>query len=962
MRAFSWWACVTSWEPLHRMDIRIGGRRAGATMAAEFRLLGDVEVYADGRPVAIGYLQLRCVLAVLLVEANRPVSVDQILNRVWGEHRLPRHPRNAVQHNITVLRQALLGVQDATIDRRSTGYQLSVDAETVDLHRFRTLLDQARATERDEDAATLFERALRLWRGEPCTGLDTSWGSSLRAVLGAQYQAAQLDLTDVRLRLGQHATLLAELSDLAQRQPLDERVAGQYLLALYRSGRQAEALEGYRQIRNRLADELGVDPGAALQRLHQQVLVAAPELASPAARQVADVRPPTPVPRQLPAPPRLFTGRSRELDLLTAALDTPDRPGATMVISAIRGVGGIGKTWLALHWAHQHLDRFPDGQLHVNLRGFEPSGKPMQANVAVRGFLDALGVSPTAIPVHEDAQVGLYRSLVADRKLLIMLDNAHDTEQVTALLPGSAACTVLITSRRRLTGLVAAHGARSLDLDVLPSAEARDLLALRLGARRLAAEPGPLAELLDGCAGLPLALSIVAAHATGHPDFPLALLADDLRDHTNRLTILDGGDPVTSVRAVLSWSYHALDADAATVFELLGLAPGPDISTAAAARLTALPDTRIRAILHDLEMASLVQQHSPGRYRMHDLVRLYAAGQAQRRDADVAHTGALARLVDFYLHTAFSAEQLLQPLLPPIHLDEPAAGSRPCVLDDQPTALAWFTAEYPNLLAAQRLAADRGWATSVWRLAWIMTTFLYRQGCFAAALTAWRAGEAAADQLDDPAIRIGSHQLVGAILAELGQYDAALRHLSLAEQGGDLPGQAYTHHSLGWLWSLRGDNRRALWHAGLALRRYRSIGIPAGETRELTVIGWYLALLGDYRRARIQCAEALESARRHRYVEDEGLVLGIMGYLAHHTGEHSSAVDHLKQAGALLHEVGNTYYEATVQDQLGQTYEALGDTESARNAWQQALGLYRTQHRTGDAERVRRLLDRDENA
>jgi DNA-binding SARP family transcriptional activator len=923
----------------------------GDSVAAEFRLLGDVEVYADGQLIKIGYAQLRNVFAVLLVEVNRPISVDQILDRVWGQRRLPRHPRRAVQHNITVLRKALGSVRDATIVHRSGGYQLTIDADTVDVHRFKALIEQARATQRDERAAPLFTQALRLWRGDPCAGLDTPWGNSLRTLLITERQAAELDLTDIRLRLGQHGMLLPELSDQVQRHPLDERVAGQYLLALYRSGRQAQALEYYQQIRRSLADQLGVDPSAPLQRLYQQVLAADPALAAPAPRPGSGTVS-APVPRQLPAPPPLFTGRLRELGQLSAALNAAGQPGGTMVVSAIRGTGGIGKTWLALHWAHQHLDQFPDGQLHVNLRGFDPAGKPMPANTAIRGFLDALGVDPHAVPVDDDAQVGLYRSLVAGRKMLIVLDNAHDTGQVAPLLPGGTTCTVLITSRRQLTGLVAEHGARSLDLDVLPVADARNLLARRIGTERLAAEPQALAELLDGCAGLPLALGIVAAQATAHPDFPLALLADELLDHTQRLDILDGGELTTSMRGVLSWSYHALSAVAAGVFALLGLAPGPDIGVAAVANLTDLPMTRIRAVLQDLEMASLIQQYAPGRYRMHDLVRLYAAEQAQRGNTDEA----LARLVGFYLHTAFSAQQLLQPLLPPLKLGEPPGGCHPCPLDDQPTALAWFTAEYPNLLATQRLAADRGWATSVWHFAWITTTFLYRQGRFAAALTACLAGEAAAIQLDDPAVRAGSHQLLGAIYAELGQYDDALCRLNLAEQGGDLPGQAYTQHTLGWLWSLRGENRKALRHAANALCRYQSLDMAAGEARELTVIGWYLALSGDYQRATTQCAAALAKARRHRKVEDEGFTLGILGYVGYHTGQYGQAVEHLEQAWLLMRQVGNTYYEATVLDYLGRSHDALGDTESARNAWQRALPLYRAQLRTADAERIHRRL------
>ena len=704
-------------------------------MAVEFRLMGEIEVYHDGAPVPIGYAQLTCVLAVLLVEANCPVSVDSIVDRVWGERRLPQNPRAAVQHNITVLRKALADVGNVRIIRRSAGYQLCVDANTIDLHRFAPLLEQARATREDEPAAKLFAEALRLWRGETCAGLDAPWLDSLRVRLAALRQAALLDLLDIRLRLGEHEALQAELADHVEQHPLDERLAYQYMLALYRAGRQAQALDHYQQLRLRLADELGIDPGQPLRQLYQRILNADPTLAAGSTRSA-----PTSVPRQLPAAPRLFTGRRRELDQLTASTE----PGATMVVTAIRGVGGIGKTWLALHWAHEHLDRFPDGQLHVDLRGFDPTGRPMSVGTAVRTFLGALGIEPSAVPPEEEAQVGLYRSLLADKRMLIVLDNARDTEQVIPLLPGGSACTVLITSRNRLTGLVTRHGASAVDLGALSTMEAWELLSGRLGTDRLAAEPRPAADLLDSCAGLPLALSIVAARAATHAGFPLESLADELRDHAGRLDTLDGGELSTNMRAVLSWSFHALDADAAGLFELLGLVPGPDISTAAAASLTALPDARTRVLLRRLEDASLVQQHTVGRFRMHDVVRLYAGAEATSGQSP-GHTEALRRMVGFYLHTAFSAEQMLLPLQPPIELDEPATGSRPGLLVDPTTALAWFDVEFPNLLAVQRIAADRSWAVPVWQLARIMTTFLYRQGRFRDALILWRAGQLAAD-------------------------------------------------------------------------------------------------------------------------------------------------------------------------------------------------------------------------
>jgi DNA-binding SARP family transcriptional activator len=568
--------------------IRVGRCRLqwGLMMAVEFRLLGEVEVTVDGAPVTVGFAQLRCLLAVLLVEANHIVSVDQLLDRAWRPHRTPHRPRDAVHQRIALVRKALVTVPGVTITTHAAGYQLVVDPELVDLHRFQALVKQAQASQDDDRTVTLFTQALGLRRGEPLAGVtDTAWVNSVRATLRQQCHAAELDLTDIHLRLGRHATLLAELSDRVERHPLDERLAGQYLLALYRSGRQADALARYEQLRRRLADELGIDPSSPLQQLHQRILHAAPDLAVPA--HVTEPMTKPLVPRQLPTPPRLFSGRTTELARLDEQTDTSD----TVVISAIGGTGGIGKTWLALHWAYAHLDQFPDGQLYVNLRGFDPIGQPVSPGTAVRGFLDSLGVAPVAIPVDLDAQVGLYRSLVAGRRMLIVLDNARDTGQVIPLLPGSPTCTVLVTSRHHLGGLVTAHGAHRVDLDVLEEREARQLLARHLGHDRVVAETEAVDELVACCAGLPLALSIVAARATRHPDFPLAVLADELRDRSGRLDALDPGDPQATLRVVLSWSHHALSEAAAAAFGLLGLAPGPDISLPAAAALLAQADT-----------------------------------------------------------------------------------------------------------------------------------------------------------------------------------------------------------------------------------------------------------------------------------------------------------------------------------------------------------------------------------
>ncbi|WP_107644986.1 AfsR/SARP family transcriptional regulator, partial [Streptomyces sp. Ru87] len=654
-------------------------------MTVGFTLLGPVEAVADGRQLDLGHARQRSVLAVLLAEANRAVPTGELADRVWG-NRSPQRHRNTLHSYLSRIRQALEAARDAggdaTLERQPGGYCLTVDPDSVDLHRFTALLARARASGTDEEAAALFEQALGLWRGEALAGLDTPWFGALRDTLHQQRSAAALDRNDALLRCGRHGPLLPVLTADARADPLDERLAGQLMLALHRCGRPADALAYYRELRSRLRAELGMDPSAPLRELHQQILTADPGLSLvPGPRTAAGTgagagpgtATGTPPPRQLPAPPPLFTGRDGELAALTAAL-APGGDGAAadaLAIGVIGGIGGVGKTWLAVRWAHDHLDRFPDGQLYVNLRGFDPSAPPVPPASAIRQLLDALDVRPASVPPDPEALAGYYRGLLADRRMLILLDNARDAEQVRPLLPGGTGCTVLVTSRNRLGSLVTTHGARTLPLGSLPAPEARALLTRHLGPQRIAAEPDAVSALLEHCAGLPLALGVVAARAAAHPGFPLAGLAGELRESADRLDALGDADLTADLRAVFSSSYHALGEEAARLYGLLGLVPGPDCGLHAAASLAATTPARARVHLRELEAAHLVEQHAPGRYRMHDLVRLHAAERGNPEGPDDARDEAVRRLVDFHLHTGLAANRLLDGVHTPF-APEPA--------------------------------------------------------------------------------------------------------------------------------------------------------------------------------------------------------------------------------------------------------------------------------------------------
>ncbi|TQM77994.1 DNA-binding SARP family transcriptional activator [Saccharothrix saharensis] len=930
---------------------REGFRRRGDAVVGELRVLGPVRARAGARWVEVGHARQQCVLVALVVDANRVVGADQLLDRAWGE-RVPAKGRETLYAYLSRLRRALSELRDVTIVRRSGGWELQVDPDAVDLHRFGRLLVRARSTPDPAAGAAVAEQALALWRGEPFTGLDTPWINSVRESLQQRRRAAELDHTDLALRAGRHTDVLPVLAARAREHPLDERVAAQYLVALYRCGRQADALTHYHAVRTRLAEELGADPGPELRALHEGILTA--DAALTATEPAPAV--PRPVPRQLPAAPPHFTGRAIEL----AALTTTAGEATTAVVSIVAGPGGIGKTWLALHWAHRDAHRFPDGQLFVDLRGFSPDGPPLDPAVAVRGFLDALGVEPGRVPVDAHAQTALFRSLVADKRVLLVLDNAADAAQVTPLLPGTASCAVLVTSRNLLPGLVAGHGARLLALPVLDHAEARRLLTARLGAARAEAEPAAVADLVRSCGGFPLALSIIAGRAHSHPHLSLAAIAAELRD--SGLEALDGGDPAASLPAVLSWSHRALTADQATAFALLSTAPGPDIGVPAAACLTGLCPNDTRAVLRVLEQASLVVQDTPGRYRMHDLVRARAARLAAELPEE-ARQAALRRVLDFYTHTAHAADRLLYPHRLPVPLGTPGPGVRPHPLPDVPAALAWFDTEHANLLAAQHTAVTAGHHDAVWRIAWTLNTFHSRRGRLRDELAGWQAALDVATHLTDPTAHIAIHRHLGLAHAEVERHAEAAEHLhqalDRAARHHDVVHQGHILFDLAWAAERRGDLREALEHSRRALDLVvaHDDDYPVWRADALNQVGWHTARLGDHDTARAHCQAALALHRRHGNPTGEAHALANLGYVDNLAGEHERALDRCRQALTLLRDAGDAYYVAVVRDLMGHACTALGRHTEARAAWREARELYRQQGRHDDVDRVRRQLD-----
>jgi DNA-binding SARP family transcriptional activator len=952
----------------------------------EFGILGPVEVWANDRPTGAGHARQRAVLAVLLLDLGRAVPAEVLIDRVWGEDP-PSSVRNVLYGYMARLKALVASGQDpgVSLSRRPGGYLLRAGPDQVDLGRFRRLVAEANAAGDDERASVLLGEAVALWRGPALAGLDSPWLKAMRATLELEQVSAVLDLNEIRLRRGEHQALAEELAGQAAA-PGDERLIGQLMLALYRCGRQAEALRWFEQTKRYLADELGAEPSPPLRALHQQILRADPALAAgpastPAAPE-AGIGPAGPragpVPRELPADVSAFTGRAAELAELDRLLGSaasgtgPGRPGPTQaglerapaaVISAVSGTAGVGKTALAVHWAHRAAGRFPDGQLHVNLRGHDPA-QPVTAAEALAGFLRALGMPGPDIPPGQDQRAARYRSLLADKQMLVVLDNASAAEQVRPLLPGTLGCAVLVTSRDALAGLVARDGAARLDLDLLPLEEAVDLLSELIG-ERARADPEAAAELARQCARLPLALRVAAEVAAARPHVPLTDLVPDLAGQQRRLDLLDAaGDPRTAVRAVFSWSYQQLNDQAARLFRLLGLHPGPDITVPAAASLAAIAGADAHRLLGELARAHLIGEHSPGRYAFHDLLRAYAAEQGRHTDSDADRREAADRMLDHYLHTAAGAALPLDPAMEPVALAPPRPGAAPEQPADYPQTLAWFEAEHQVLLAAVALAAESGFDTHAWQLPWAMESFLQIRGHWQEWAVTQGTALAAATRLGNTAAQALSGRLLANACTNLGDHDQARGHyassLMLYQRLGNRLGEAKIERSLGLLAERQGRYPDALGHGEQTLRLYQAIGDKAAEAGALNNIGWYHGLLGDYQQARAFCRQALtlSVATGDRWVE--GYVWDSLGYAEHHLGNLAEAAACYQRALSIAREAGARFHEAVALTHLGDTRHAADEQAQARQDWQQALAILEDlQHPHADQVRAKLASTRD---
>ena len=956
------------------------------------RVLGPVAIVdgdAGRRPPGP---QLRLLLAFLALAAGQAVPVGDLVDVLW-EDRPPPSARASLQILVARLRKALALVPGCQLDRCGDAYRLQADPDQVDAYRFRSLVSAARQAGDDDDAVALLGQALGLWRGPALADVPgTPRVEAIRSGLAEEHLSAVQDRYGRLLAGGRETEAAAEIPLMLARHPLAERLAGMLMVAWYRCGRQADALQVFRDLRSRLIGELGVEPGADLQRLHQQVLSADPALTvsadrdaqrrpgtagSPGHQTALPRRPqswlvtpelppnghrpppappliPVPAPRQLLAAPPHFAGRQRELRSLDRWLDSGNDAAGPLVLT-ISGPPGVGKTALALQWAQRIRRRFPGGQLYANLRGFDPSPAPVAPAGAIRGFLESLGVPARQISPRLDAREGLYRSLLADKRMLIVLDNARDEAQVRPLLPGSPGCVVVVTSRSELTGLVAAEGARPLMLDVLTEPEARQLLASRIGAARAAAEAGAVTELISLCAHLPLALVVTAARAATRPRFPLAGLAAGLRGARHRLDGLDAGDLATDITAAFSWSYRLLSEPASTMFRLLAAHSGPDIPTAAAASLAGVSASSAGAAIAELVRASLLQEPSPGRFALHDLLRAYAACLCEEDERfSAAH-----RILDYYLHTARAAIALAFPEARPATLAAPAPATAPERLASADQAVAWLRAEHQVLLAAADAAADSGFPARAWQLPAVLRTYLARHGHYLDWAHAQRTALAAAVRLGNDSAEASARLGLAEALIQLGSWAETRDHLraalALNRMLGDHGGQAACQCATARLCEARGDHSQALHHARHALRLYRAAADQARQAAALNGIGWYYALLGDYHRALSYCGKALKLQRETGNRVGEAATLDSLGYCHQQTGRHRQAVTFYQQALSAYADAGDRYFRAHTLIRLGETHRASGNPQATREVWQQALAILDDLHHH-DAGTIRAKL------
>jgi DNA-binding SARP family transcriptional activator len=932
-----------------------------------FRVLGPLEVWTGQDWSGIGAPKWRALLAVLLLSQGQAVSTDRLIAELWGD-RPPDRAANLVSIYVLRLRRVLGDRDGRLLTTRAPGYQLRLQPGELDAEQFQALAGRGRKALAGGDfraAADVLAEALGLWRGRALADVPPFALVTAEAERLEESRLSALELRiEADLGCGMNAQLVPELRRLLSDQPLREGLWGLLMQALDAAGRHAEALAAYGQAREVIAEELGVDPGPELQRLYQALLTAdlvprqhrgAPAAASHDGEMPAGRVPRRPgagpslrrAPAQLPADVADFTGREANLQQLRAAMpDAERRDNPAVAVAVVAGAPGLGKTALAVHAAHALRRDFPDGQLYVSLRG--GSEQPVPPDEVLARFLRDLGVDGARIPVDAEERAALYRTRLAERQMLIVLDDARNAAQVRPLLPGTGSCAVIVTSRHRLSDLA---GSRLIDLDVLDDPEATELFIRIIGAERADAEPDAVRDVVAICAGLPLAIRIAGARLAARRGWKIRSLANRLADQRRRIDELTAGD--LAVRACFQVSFDVLardksggGADPASLFRMLGLWQGPSIGLNGAAALAGQPEALVGDSLEVLVDAHLLESPAPDRYRLHDLLRDYAAERARADEPAQAAEEAVHRLLGWYLSTADAAASIVAPPYRdrvPVPVDPLQPGCQPLSFATSGQALHWFEQERGNLVAATRQAASYGLHDIAWKLPVAAVVCFDRHGYRAEWLTTHRIALASVRELGDRRGEAWVLNNLGMVFGRQGLSDAIgyfEQAVAILHEVGDRREQARAANNLAFTYLVLGRYQEAVTALLGALELQREVGRRYGEGVALCNLGEAYLELGRHEEAIARSQEALAIVREVGSVRDEGYALYNLGRANLELGHPAEASDLLDQALAIHRAAGNRYGEAQVIEHIGTARARSGQLAEADRAWTLARDLF----------------------